>query len=120
MRIAAALITLCFLSALPIGSASAAVDIDWVTVGSPINACDPKGVSDCFGAVSYEYRIGRHEVTNDQYAEFLNSVASTDTNGLYNTNMGTAAAPGYGGIEHRRPVARECLHRFSDRGPSRI
>ena len=50
-------------------SAASAVTIDWVTVGDPGNACDtqPQG---CFGAVSYEYRIGKFEVTNAQYADF--------------------------------------------------
>ena len=28
--------------------------------------------------VDYVYRIGKHEVTNDQYIEFLNAVVVTD------------------------------------------
>ena len=40
------------------------------------------------------YRISETEVTNSQYAEFLNAVAATDTNALYNTSMGS----GFGGI----------------------
>jgi formylglycine-generating enzyme required for sulfatase activity len=44
--------------------------------------------------VAYEYNIGTYEVTNSQYAEFLNAVADTDTNALYNTGMGS----GFGGI----------------------
>jgi formylglycine-generating enzyme required for sulfatase activity len=39
------------------------------------------------GSVAYDYRIGTHEVTAGQYAEFLNKVAATDTYGLYNTYM---------------------------------
>jgi len=69
---------------------AAAVTIDWATVGNAGNAADTTG----FGAVSYEYRIGKTEVTNAQYAEFLNAVAATDTNNLYNTNMGTDARGG--------------------------
>ena len=42
-----------------------------------------------FGAVTYTYAIGKYEVTLNQYTEFLNAVAATDTYGLYNTNMGT-------------------------------
>ena len=38
--------------------------------------------------MAYEYRIGKYEVINAEYAEFLNAVAGTDTNALYNTNMG--------------------------------
>jgi formylglycine-generating enzyme required for sulfatase activity len=72
---------------------ASAVDVDWVTVGDPGNACDTQSQG-CFGAVAYAYRIGRYEVTNAQYAAFLNAVAATDTNDLYDTNMGS----GYGGI----------------------
>lgn len=57
----------------------------WSTVGNAGNAADP---TTGFGAVGYEYRIGSYEVTNSQYAAFLNSVAASDPNGLYNTNMG--------------------------------
>ena len=39
------------------------------------------------GSVSYEYNIGKYEVTAGQYTEFLNAVAKTDTYGLYNTSM---------------------------------
>ncbi len=77
-----------------LASPASAVSIDWVTVGDPGNACDdqPQG---CFGAVAYAYQIAKVEVTNDQYAEFLNAVGDADPNGLYNTNMGTSV---YGGI----------------------
>ena len=76
-----------------------AVTIDWVTVGDPGNACEvqpplfdiPGG---CFGSVGYNYRISKYEITNAQYAEFLNGVAKTDTYNLYSTTMGS----GYGGI----------------------
>ena len=67
-------------------AATASITIDWSAVGNPGNAADP---STGFGAVGYEYRIGTYEVTNSQYAAFLNSVASSDPFGLYNTNMGT-------------------------------
>ena len=42
------------------------------------------------------YQIAKYEVTNAQYAEFLNAVADTDPYGLYNPNMGArlwAASP---------------------------
>jgi len=42
------------------------------------------------GAVSYEYKIGKYEVTAGQYTEFLNKVAKTDAYGLYNAYMDTA------------------------------
>jgi formylglycine-generating enzyme required for sulfatase activity len=58
--------------------------MDWVTVGNANNAGSP-----AFGSVGYEYRIGTYEVTNAQYAAFLNSVAASDPNGLYNISMGS-------------------------------
>ena len=63
---------------------SATVTIDWVSVGNAGNAADP---STGFGAVAYEYKIGKYEVTNAQYAEFLNAKAATDSYGLYNASM---------------------------------
>lgn len=65
-----------------------AVIIDMVTVGDPGNADDQDYGSGTFGGVSYTYKIGVTEVSNDQYAEFLNAVATLgDLNGLYNDNM---------------------------------
>ena len=40
------------------------------------------------GGVSYEYYINKYKVTNDEYALFLNSVASTDTYGLFGGMFG--------------------------------
>jgi len=39
------------------------------------------------GIVDRNYRIGRNEVTNNQYCLFLNSVAKTDNFGLYDSRM---------------------------------
>jgi formylglycine-generating enzyme required for sulfatase activity len=85
------LLVTAFLSLAP--AASAEATIDWVTVSDPGNACDtqPQG---CFGSVAMEYRISKFEITNAQYAEFLNAVAETDTNGLHSASMGS----GFGGI----------------------
>ena len=71
----------CYLIALL--PAAAAVSIEYATIGDAGNDADTTG----YGAVAYEYRIGRYEVTNAQYASFLNVVAQTDTHGLYNTGM---------------------------------
>lgn len=75
--------TLSLLAALGI-PAFATVTIDYITVGDAGNPPDP---STGYGSVSYEYQIGKYEVTNAQYAEFLNAKASTDSYGLYNTSM---------------------------------
>lgn len=48
-----------------------------------------------FGAVDYDFRIATTEVTNDQYALFLNSVNATNTHRLYDHRMQTSV---YGGI----------------------
>ena len=63
---------------------SATVIIDYVTVGNLGNAADPLTG---YGAVGYSYQIGKYEVTNSQYAEFLNAKAATDSYGLYNTAL---------------------------------
>jgi sulfatase modifying factor 1 len=63
---------------------SASVTIDWITVGNAGNAADP---TTGYGAVNYEYQIGKYEVTNAQYAVFLNAKASTDTYWLYHPFM---------------------------------
>jgi formylglycine-generating enzyme required for sulfatase activity len=85
------------LAALLFALSAHAVEIDWVTVGDPGNVpdtdpylhpsiCGPDWDQPC-GSVPYAYRIGKYEVTNAQYAEFLNAVAATDTHLLYNPFM---------------------------------
>jgi cysteine-rich repeat protein len=94
-----ALWTLTLSTAVP---AAALVTLDWVTIGSPGNACEtqpsPQG---CIGAVASVYSIGKFEVTNAQYAAFLNAVAANDSGpltstigALYNGNMSADALGG--------------------------
>jgi formylglycine-generating enzyme required for sulfatase activity len=64
-----------------------------VTVGNPGNAADTRYDANGYGAVAYEYKIGKFEVTAGQYTEFLNKVAETDTYGLYSAYMDTEAYP---------------------------
>jgi formylglycine-generating enzyme required for sulfatase activity len=73
-----------------------AVVIDWVTVG---NAGNSDG-GDGYGGVDYVYKIGKYEVTNKQYCEFLNNVARLgDPYGLYyGDGVLTGMAGTYGGI----------------------
>jgi hypothetical protein len=91
-----ALIPLSTLGALLLSAPASAVAIDWTFVGNPGNACETQSqLGGCFGAVPYAYNIGTYEVTNSQYAEFLNAVASVaDPNALYDPFMGA----GLGGI----------------------
>jgi formylglycine-generating enzyme required for sulfatase activity len=73
-----------------------AVLIDALVVANPGNTPDAPG--NCWaggcGSVAERYVIGTYEVTNAQYAEFLNAVAGADPNGLYNPSMGTSARGG--------------------------
>lgn len=77
------------LSVLLVALPAGAVTIDWVTVGDPGNTADT--ASNCFGAncgfVADAYRISKYEVTNAQYAEFLNAKAASDPLALYSTKM---------------------------------
>lgn len=53
--------------------------------------CVSKKTSENYNSVGYEYRIGKYEVTNAQYAEFVNTVDAfgENPNNLYNTDMGS-------------------------------
>jgi formylglycine-generating enzyme required for sulfatase activity len=55
-------------------AATRAITIDWLTVGDPGNAADtdPAG----FGDVPAAFQIMKYEFTNQQYVDFLNSVAT--------------------------------------------
>ncbi len=46
--------------------------------------------------MNYGYQIGTYEVTNSQYTAFLSATASTDTHGLYNSDMNSST---HGGIQ---------------------
>ncbi len=63
---------------------------EFVTVGDPGNTSDTNG----YGAVAAAFQIMKYEVTNAQYAAFLNSVAKTNTYSLYHTKMGTSLRGG--------------------------
>ncbi len=61
-----------------------------VPIGNPGNPNDMHGAG--YGGVDYEYNIGTFEVTAEQYTEFLNAVAASDTYGLYNSSMWSNAS----------------------------
>jgi formylglycine-generating enzyme len=58
-----------------------------VTVRNVGNTNDDTG----YGRVTYQYDMGKYEVTAGQYCEFLNAVAATDTYSLYNSQMSTSS-----------------------------
>jgi len=55
----------------------------WVSVEDPGNVPD----TTTFGAVVYRYQISKYEITNSQYAEFLNAVAAVDPHSLFDDLM---------------------------------
>ena len=81
---------LAVLACLPFGSTASAEAIQWVTVGDPGNTAD----TTTYGTVADSFRIMKYEFTNQQYTDFLNSVAKTDTYSLYNSSMGSNARGG--------------------------
>jgi len=79
---------------------SGQTSLEFVTVANPGNPGElssPKavdayedeelGLDRICGAVDYVYQIGKYEVTNAQYCEFLNAVAAADPHELYNSEM---------------------------------
>ena len=81
----------------PDGTWTGLASLETVPVGNPGNAgglsgegAGGDGPDRVCGAVDYEYRIGKYEVTAAQYCEFLNAVAATDAYGLYSVNMDRA------------------------------
>lgn len=85
--VAALAATLCLGSATGV----TAVQLDLITVddaGAPADAATGRGM------VAAEYRLQTTEVTNSQYAAFLNAAAADDPNGLYSAGM----AGSFGGI----------------------
>ncbi len=82
-RVAAVLLALAALCTSLTPAHAEPITIDWVTVSDPGNAADTTG----YGAVAESYRIGKYEVTIQQYADFLNAAAKSDPYGLYNTSM---------------------------------
>jgi len=64
-----------------------------VPVGDVGNAADANG----YGAVNYKYKIGKYEVTNAEYCQFLNAVAVKDAHELYDRRMSNR----YGGIQRK-------------------
>jgi len=80
------------------GPADATVVIDRVEVGDPGNAANSGGtLHNGYGAVGYTFYIGKYNVTNAQYVEFLNAVDPTGANALalYRSEMSNSL----GGID---------------------
>ena len=82
LRSAALLVPLVLIWVWPAHS----VSFDWITIGDPGNVPDTEVMVCCndsmgnsgYGSVGYRYRISKYEVTNSQYADFLNQKAASD------------------------------------------
>ncbi len=57
-----------------------------MVVGDVGNLDDTHGA--CYGGVDHTCRIGKRDVTNAQYTEFLNAVATTNTHNPWFSDMG--------------------------------
>jgi formylglycine-generating enzyme required for sulfatase activity len=97
LLLAAPLLGLC-------ASPARALDLDLVPIDDPGNPADDQFMFCChestgwpilLGSVDYVYQIGRTEITNAQYAEFLNAVAAAgDPEELWNSRMGNPLVVG--------------------------
>ena len=56
---------------------------EYVSISDIGNSNDDSGI----GSVNYEFKMSKFLITNNEYVEFLNSIASTDLYGLYDLNM---------------------------------
>jgi len=82
---------------LPIlGAVTQAPALEWVPIDDPGNPPDDE--ISCrldelcvanLGSVPYRFQISKYETTNAEYVEFLNAVAASDPNGLFNPAMQT-------------------------------
>ncbi len=77
-------VALAAVTGLSASIASATITIPTVPIGNAGNAPEPlTGL----GSVAYTYNIGQTEVTNAQYAAFLNAKAASDPLALYSPGM---------------------------------
>jgi formylglycine-generating enzyme required for sulfatase activity len=81
-----------------IPASATAVEMDYVIIGEPNNPPEPNNIYALpnLGSVSSVFRMGKYEVTNAQYAEFLNAKAASDPFALYDGRMDSDAT--HGGI----------------------
>jgi formylglycine-generating enzyme required for sulfatase activity len=84
------------LAALGVAAPAPALNVAFVVVrdaGNPADVSENCNGPGC-GSVPYDYALGKFEVTNAQYAEFLNATAASDPLGLYSAEMDSDATSG--------------------------
>jgi formylglycine-generating enzyme required for sulfatase activity len=78
---------------------ASAINIETVLIGDAGNAADGRAMSDGtsgYGNVAYQFRIGKYEITNNEYVEFLRaSATASDPHEIYELQLGNTY---YGGI----------------------
>lgn len=85
MKMRISVLIVCVLTGVNLTSADTirGINIDFVTIGNSGNAADTGGTIGC-GAVGYNYRIGKYEVTNAQWNAFTSAAgAPTGSDGGY-------------------------------------
>ena len=77
-------------------AATTSDSIEWVNVGDPGNPANDSGIdkADGFGSVDQTFRISQFEITNQQYADFLNAKAASDPYGLFDPQMSEGSRAG--------------------------
>ena len=114
------LLSLVVMALTPSPADAQPLELDWVRVGAPGNSSDD--TAPFFGSVDRVYEIGAFEVSNTEYAVFLNAVARSDPNGLFHASMdilrfGSPEAYHYQALEPSEPVAYVSIydaHRFAN------
>ena len=83
--------------------------MEFVFVDNPENPADPITNS---GKVDYVFEIGKYQITNSQYADFLNATtAYSDPYGLYSVNMESGL---FGGIKRIQKDGRYFYEPFEE------
>jgi len=82
------LVIVCVMVVANIASATIirGINMDFVTIGNAGNSADSTG----YGAVGYEYRIGKYEVTNEQWNAFVDAAGAPTGNPSTAYDLGSA------------------------------
>jgi formylglycine-generating enzyme required for sulfatase activity len=83
---------------------------NFVYVGNSNNNANIDG----YGNVNYTYYIGKYEVTNNEYCEFLNAVAKRDTYRVFPTGIPNSATDPVRGISRSGVIGNFTYHLKSD------
>ncbi len=82
------------------------IGMQFVEIGNPGNPADPV-TGGAVGSVSYAFRMGKYEVTNNEYVQFLNSVDPFGSNLLALYETGMSGESGGITVDLARPYAQK-------------